>query len=66
MDYSQWHRHYYRRRIKNSIYAAYSLYEYTCEVITSMILTGKGCLRPDIWLKMFKKAESTQSMIRKR
>lgn len=66
MDYFQWHRHYYCRRIKDSIYATYNLYEYTCKVITSMILTSKGCLRPDIWLKMFKEAENTQSMIRKK
>lgn len=46
-----WRGHYYCTSIKMSIFAACSLYEYIWKVKLFMVLIGKKCLGPNIWLE---------------
>lgn len=61
--YSLWRGHHCRMGIKDLTFAAHRLCKYTWEVVTYMILTGKGHLEPDIWPKALKQVESIGSMM---
>ena len=62
--YSLWRGHCRRSEIKDSIPAARSLYDYTWEVVPCMVLTGKGCPKPDTWPETPEQAEFTEEMMR--
>ena len=62
--YSLWRGHCHCLGIKNSILAAQSLCEYTWEIVTCMVLTGKERLGPDIWPETPEQVKFTEDMMR--
>lgn len=62
--YTLWRGHYRRLEIKDSTPAACSLCKYIWKVILCMVLTGKRCLRPDIWSEIIDQAKSIEDIIR--
>lgn len=50
-------------KIKNFTLATRNLCKYIWEIVAYMVLTGKKCLRSDLWLKISKQAKKTGNMI---
>lgn len=52
-----------RISIKDFLPKQTSFYEYTLEVITYIVITGKEYLSPNIWPETFNQGTSTKNMI---
>ena len=52
-----------RRSIKDFLPKQASFYKYTWDVITFIVITGEGCLSPDIWLETLNQATGTNNII---
>lgn len=63
MGYLLWHRYCHCSEIKDLIPAVRSLCDYTREVVIYIVLIGKKCLKPNIWLET-PDQKSTKSMMR--
>ena len=51
--------------IKDSSPKQASFYEYTCEVVAYMVITGEGRSSPDIWPKTLNQGSGTKDIILK-
>lgn len=63
-SFALWHAYHQHSGIKNSTPTNCNLCKYIWEVILCMILIGKECLEPEIWIEIPDQAEGIEDMMR--